>query len=89
MDQHLHDRLTAAAIRGLSSPRSDSYWIGRGYGRPMAVLLLVLSMFAAGLAAVSAFTTQVNVNELGWLAIAVVLLAASFLPWATWQARRP
>lgn len=55
----------------------------------MAVFLLVLSILAALVAAVSAFTTAVNVNEIGWIAIALVFLAASFLPWASWQARRP
>lgn len=55
----------------------------------MAVLFLVLSILAGLVAAVSAFTTEVNVNELGWLAIALLLLAASFLPWSSWANRPP
>lgn len=55
----------------------------------MGVLLLILAALSFLVAAVSAFSEQVNVNEIGWLAVGLVLFAASFLPWTSWTNRAP
>lgn len=55
----------------------------------MGIFLLVLAGLSFLVAAVSAFSEQVNVNELGWVAVGLVLFAASFLPWTSWTNRPP
>lgn len=51
----------------------------------MGIALLILAALSFLVAAVSAFSAQVNVNELGWVAAGLVLFAASFLPWTSWR----
>lgn len=46
----------------------------------MRLLLLIAAIVCLVLAAVSAFSADVNFNEHGWQAVGLAFLAASFLP---------